>query len=147
MIVGFHSFSMRGSAGAAPSLQEGKRLLRAAAGVEQKAALVGNADLRRMALTRGEMRFEQVGQVMHIDDRGSDARQRETVEHVVDERPACERHEGLRHGQGQGTHALAEPRGQHHRRLRLGGARLTHGIGPGQRAKGGSLPAGGNWRS
>ncbi len=35
------------------------------------------------------MAFDLVGQIMHVDDRAFDARRRETIQHMIDQRPAA----------------------------------------------------------
>ena len=61
-----------------------------------------------------EMAFDQVGEIMHVDHRALDARRREPVEHMIDQRLARHRHERLRHAVGQRPHPLAEACGEHH---------------------------------
>ena len=84
----------------------------AAAGAKEPRAFVRNHDLGRLAI--GEMRFDLVGEVMHIDDGGGDAGMRQLVEHVVDQRLAGDRDQRLRHVVRQRTHARAEAGGHHH---------------------------------
>ena len=72
-----------------------QRLDHRAAGAEQQAALVGDDDLRFGA--RGEMPLELFGEVMHVDHRALDARFRQAVEHVIDQRLAADLDQGLRH--------------------------------------------------
>ena len=116
---------MRGSAGA-DSLQtesdkertraeQRKRLGDAAARIEQHAALVGDEDARALAVAVLDVRFELIGEVVHVDDGRLDAGLRESVEHVIDQRTPRERDERLRHGQSERAHALALARGQNHR--------------------------------
>ena len=90
----------------------GQRLDHAAAGVEQLGALVGDHDLRPRA--RGEMPFDLVGEVMHVDHGALDAGLGQPVEHVVDQRLAGDLHQRLRHRVGDRPHALAEAGGEHH---------------------------------
>ena len=120
--------------------EHGQCSLRAAAGIEQHVALVGNEDRRLRSFSAGKAFFEEIGKVMHVDDGGLHACDGEPVEHVLDERPPGKRHERLRHAQGQGAHAFAETRGKDHCRLSLRhGFRLQIG-------REGSLSRGGSSR-
>ena len=75
--------------------EQRQRLDHAAAGAEQQAALVGDDDLRLRA--RGEMALDLLGEVMHVDHRALDARFRQPVEHVIDQRLAADLDQRLRH--------------------------------------------------
>ena len=134
MVAGFHSFSMRGSAGLAPSLHtesalwmkkgprpsSGRRLLRATAGIEQRLrAHRRRGSLAALPSARARLGLELIGEIMHVDHCGLHARAGQPVEHMVDERAPGKRHERLRHAQGERSHALAIARGKHHRRLSL----------------------------
>ena len=66
-----------------------QRLDHAAAGAEQRVALVGDDDLR--PLPRREMLLDLVGEVMHVDHGALDAGLGEPVEHMVDQRLAADR--------------------------------------------------------
>ena len=143
-MAGFHSFSMRGSAGAAPSLHtesalwmkngprpsSGRAFLAPPPVSSRHAALVRDDQLGLPAFAARDVGFELIGEVMHVDHRRLDAGRRQPVEHVIEQRPARERHQRLRHAQGQRPHALALAGGQHHRRPRLSRARLSHAGGP-----------------
>ena len=99
-LAGSKLCASRGRFGVSPSIQsvseltwkngalaeQRQRLDHAAAGVEQEAALVGDHDARLFAL--GEVPFDLVGEVMHVDHRGFDAGGGELVEHMVDQRLA-----------------------------------------------------------
>jgi len=97
----------------------------AAAGFEQHGPLVGNDGLGRAAAPR-EMRLDQGRQVVDVDDGGLDAGRLEAVEGMVDQRAAGDLDQRFRHGGAQGPHALADPRGKHHRPFR------SHGSGQGR---------------
>ena len=88
----------------------------AAAGAEQRPALVRDDDAR--TLPRGEMAFDLVGKMMHVDHRAFDAGVGETVEHVVDQAFAADLHQRLRDMPVVGPHAGAEAGRQHHRAFR-----------------------------
>ena len=82
----------------------------------------------------GEMRFDLVGEIVHVDDRALQADLGETVEHMVHQRLAADRHERLGHRIGDRAHARPEPgsedhRGVRHRRdgVQRGCRRLGHG--------------------
>src|SRR5262245_55481807 len=112
--------------------------LRSSASVEKLVALVGDQNRRLHSLAPGEALFDLFRQIVHVDDCGLDARPGKPVEHVVDERAPGERHERLRHAQGQWAHALTIAAGKHHRRLSM-----RHGCGL-HRMSGESLYKGGS---
>ncbi len=64
--------------------EQRQRLLGAAAGIEQNAALVRHQNLRLLAPAGGKMRLELFGKIVDIDDRRPDSRSRQPVEHVID---------------------------------------------------------------
>ena len=55
-----------------------------------------------------------VGQIVNVDDRLADAGVAELVEHVIEQRAACHRHQWLRHPIRQRAHAQAETGGEDH---------------------------------
>ena len=63
---------------------------------------------------RGEMALDLLGEVMHVDHRALDARVRQPVEHVIDQRLAADLDQRLRHVVGERAHARAEAGRQHH---------------------------------
>ncbi len=65
------------------------------------------------------MRFEAVGEGVDIDDGGSHAGIAQARQHVVDQHLAADLDQGLGAVVGQGAHAGAQARRQHH-----GGGRL-----------------------
>ena len=102
-----------------------QRLSDSAARPEQQSALVGDRNPRPQPLS--QMLDKLFGEVMHVDDGFFDARLREPIEHMVDERFAGDLHQRLRHRVGQRAHPRAESGGQHHgaaRRDFSGGAHL-----------------------
>jgi hypothetical protein len=122
--------------------EQRQRLGHAAARVEQHAALVGDEDARALAVAVLDMRFELVGEVVHVDHRGLDARRRQPVEHMIDQRTPGERDERLRRGQRERAHALALARGENHC-CRC----LSHGRLSAYSASGGSSAAFGSSRA
>src|SRR5262249_55241418 len=77
------------------------------------------------------MRFDLICKVMHVHHGTVDARLRDPVEHMIEERPAGESHERLRNEIGQRPHARALARGQHHCGLNLSARiRPVHSLAP-----------------
>ncbi len=99
--------------------EQRQRALDAAAGIEHAVALVRYGDARCDAV--GDVAFDLVGEVVHVDDGARDAGIREAIEHVVDERATAERHHRLRHGGSEWAHTFAESGGKHE-----GGRRSGH---------------------
>src|SRR5262245_3427390 len=105
--------------------EQRQRLLNAAPSVEQDSALIGDENLRRLALPVQDVSFELIGEIVDVDHRRLDAGLHEPVEHMIDQWPAGKRYERLWHTQGQRAHALAESGSKHHR-----GLCLDHGRAP-----------------
>ncbi len=93
-----------------------QRLGDAAAGAEQRATLIGDDDLR--TLTRRQVAFQRVGEMMHIDDGALDAGVGQTVERVIDQRLAADLDERLRDVAVIRPHARAQAGRQHDRAVR-----------------------------
>ncbi len=85
--------------------ERGQRLSHAAAGAEQQAAFVRDGDPRHFA--RCDVTFDLLGEVMDIDHCALDAGLRQSVERVVDERPACDLDQRLWPALGERAHARA----------------------------------------
>ena len=62
----------------------------------------------------GLERFDLVGHVVHVHDRGGDVRVGEAVEHVVDQRLAGDLDQRFRQAVGDRAHPRAEARGEDH---------------------------------
>ncbi len=60
------------------------------------------------------MALDLIREVMNVDYRVLDPLRRETIEHIVDECLAADRHERLGQLPVESAHARAEPRCQHH---------------------------------
>ena len=71
-----------------------QHLLQAAAGLEQSLPLVRDDHLR--AAPPAQMRLDEVGEVMDVDDRRPDPGLLDPVEGVVEERAAADGDQGLR---------------------------------------------------
>ena len=111
MVAGFHVFSMRDSDGAAPSLHTESALWikngpRPSSGSAFFAPPPVSSRTPRssetmssgcLALRAGEVGFELIGQIMHIDHGGLDAGHSQPVEHMIEQSPSRERHQWLRH--------------------------------------------------
>ena len=100
-----------------------KRLFHAAAGIEQFAALIGNLDGGTAPTL--EVRLDQIGLVVHVDDCTLDAGFAMTVEDVIDEGLAVQLNERLGERVVGGRHARAEAGAQHHRRRDPGWHRVS----------------------
>ena len=93
-----------------PPPEFGKRKQHPAARIQKRIAFIRDRDLGSLATA--EMLFDLLGQIMHIDDRTCNAGRGEPVEHMVDQRPPGEPHQGLWQELGQRAHPLALSGGQ-----------------------------------
>ena len=75
-------------------------------------AFVRNDDRGRVA-PRAQMRLQHVGEVVHVDHHLLHAGLVQAVEGEVDERPAADLDQRLRHRRSERQHALAKTRGKH----------------------------------
>ena len=96
--------------------ENGQRLFDRAALIEQQIALVGNDDPGRAVI--GEMRFDLISQMMHVDDRRADSGERKTIEKMIDHRLAADLDERLGDRLRQRPHPHAAPRRKNHRPIR-----------------------------
>ena len=71
-------------------------------------------------MARGEMLCDLVGAMVHIDYRAVHPGCLQAVEHMVDQRFACQRHQRFRLVQRGRSHAGAETRSKHHCGFDLG---------------------------
>jgi hypothetical protein len=71
-----------------PGPEPRQSLLDAATGVEERRPLVGNLDGRGLPFL--QVRFDQVGLVVHIDDGARHAGRGQAIERVIDERLAVQ---------------------------------------------------------
>jgi hypothetical protein len=94
------------------SLEKRENLFNPAALIEQRRALV-RQDYARGRAGR-EMPFDLIREMMHIDDRGRDARLGEIVERIVDQRLARDGYERLWNFVSQRPHSRAEAGGENH---------------------------------
>ena len=93
-----------------------QRLGDAAAGAEQRPALIGNDDLRPRP--RRQMPLHGVGEVMHVDHRALDAGIGKPIERIIDQGFAADRDQGLRDVAVMRPHPRAETGRQHYRAVR-----------------------------
>jgi hypothetical protein len=55
-----------------------------------------------------------IGKVVHVDDRSFNASLRQSIQHMVDERPAGNFHQWFRERIREWTHTRAKPCGENH---------------------------------
>ena len=93
-----------------------ERLGDTAAGTEQFTALVGDLDVR--PLPRRQMPFQNIGEVVHVDDSALDAGLGEPVEAVIDQRFAANRDQRFGKMAVVRPHPRSKTRRQHERAFR-----------------------------
>ena len=89
-------------------------MLDATAGFEQLAALVADAHIDTEALLGGEIVYNLVGEMVHIDDHAGEPGLLEPQDDTLDERLASHLDQRLGHGIGQWFEARTQSGGKNH---------------------------------